>query len=163
MTTERKPARSIIGSMSPARLSPEEEEQELFVRAGYEPVKAIAQKLKRSEHSVRFRLKGRAISARVTGSWSLRRIQQTLHISHRRLQRLIGNGFLRVRDPWISAISLAKFCRKYGTAALPIAKYTKFLACRRSGSTPLFLSLPSIALSPSRSLGVPGNSRHPAQ
>jgi len=58
-----------------------EEEQELFVRAGYEPVKAIAQKLKRSEQSVRFRLKGRAISARVTDGWSLRRIQQTLHIS----------------------------------------------------------------------------------
>ena len=68
-----------------------EEEQELFVRAGYEPVKAIAEKLKRSEQSVRFRLKGRAISARVTDGWSLRRIQQTLHISHRRLQRLIGS------------------------------------------------------------------------
>ena len=96
-----------------------EEEQELFVRAGYEPVKAIAEKLKRSEQSVRFRLKGRAISARVTDGWSLRRIQQTLHISHRRLQRLIGSGFLRVRDPRVSAISLAEFCRKHGTVALP--------------------------------------------
>ncbi len=96
-----------------------EEEQELFVRAGYEPVKAIAQKLKRSEQSVRFRLKGRAISARVTDGWSLRRIQQTLHISHRRLQRLIGSGLLRVRDPRVSAISLAEFCRRRGTVALP--------------------------------------------
>jgi hypothetical protein len=96
-----------------------EEEQELFVRAGYEPVKAIAKKLKRSEQSVRFRLKGRAISARVTDGWSLRRIQQTLHISHRRLQRLIGSGLLRVRDPRISAISLAEFCRRRGTVALP--------------------------------------------
>ena len=96
-----------------------EEEQELFVRAGYEPVKAIAQKLKRSEQSVRFRLKGRAISARVTDGWSLRRIQQTLHISHRRLQRLIGSGLLRVRDPRVSAMSLAEFCRRRGTAALP--------------------------------------------
>src|SRR5579863_3941857 len=51
-----------------------DEEQELFARAGYEPVKAIAEKLKRSEQSVRFRLKGRAISARVTDGWSLRRI-----------------------------------------------------------------------------------------
>ena len=89
------------------------------MRAGYEPVKAIAQKLKRSEQSVRFRLKGRAISARVTDGWSLRRIQQTLHISHRRLQRLIGSGFLRVRDPRVSAISLAEFCRRHGTVALP--------------------------------------------
>ena len=96
-----------------------EEEQELFARAGYEPVKAIAEKLKRSEQSVRFRLKGRAISARVTDGWSLRRIQQTLHVSHRRLQRLIGTGLLRVRDPRVSAISLAEFCHKHGTLALP--------------------------------------------
>jgi hypothetical protein len=92
-----------------------EEEQELFVRAGYEPVKAIAEKLKRSEQSVRFRLKGRAISARVTDGWSLRRIRQTLHVSHRRLQRLIGSGLLRVRDPRVSAMSLAEFCQKHGT------------------------------------------------
>jgi hypothetical protein len=96
-----------------------QEEQELFARAGYEPVKAIAEKLKRSEQSVRFRLKGRAISARVTDGWSLRRIQQTLHVSHRRLQRLIGTGLLRVRDPRVSSISLAEFCRKHGTVALP--------------------------------------------
>jgi len=95
------------------------EEQELFARAGYEPVKVIAEKLKRSEQSVRFRLKGRAISARVTDGWSLRRIQQTLHVSHRRLQRLIGTGLLRVRDPRVSAISLAEFCRKHGTMTLP--------------------------------------------
>jgi hypothetical protein len=101
-----------------------EEEQELFVRAGYEPVKAIAQKLKRSEQSVRFRLKGRAISARVTDGWSLRRIQQTLHISHRRLQRLIGSGSLRVRDPRVSAISLAELCRRQGTVASGIKQKT---------------------------------------
>lgn len=96
-----------------------EEEEELFVRAGYEPVKAIAKRLKRSEQSVRFRLKGRAISARVTDGWSLRRIQQTLHISHRRLQRLIGSGLLRVRDPRVSAISLAEFRFRHGGVALP--------------------------------------------
>src|SRR5581483_7263624 len=96
-----------------------EEEEELFVRAGYEPVKAIAKKLKRSEQSVRFRLKGRAISARVTDGWSLRRIQQTLHVSHRRLQRLIGSGLLRVRDPRVSAISLAEFRLRHGGGALP--------------------------------------------
>jgi len=96
-----------------------EEEQELFARAGYEPVKAIAQKLNRSEQSVRFRLKGRAISARVTDGWSLRRIQQTLHVSYRRLQRLIGNGFLRVRDPRVSAVSLEEFCLEHRTVAQP--------------------------------------------
>jgi hypothetical protein len=96
-----------------------EEEQELFARAGYEPVKAIAEKLKRSEQSVRFRLKGQAISARVTDGWSLRKIQQTLHVSHRRLLRLIGRGLLRVRDSRVSSISLAEFSRRHGTVALP--------------------------------------------
>jgi len=96
-----------------------EEEQELIARAGYEPVKAIARKLRRSEQSVRFRLKGWAISGRVTDGWSLRRIQQTLHLSHRRLQRLIGQGSLRVRDPRVSAISLAKYCDKHGAAIQP--------------------------------------------
>jgi hypothetical protein len=95
------------------------EEQELFARAGYEPVKAIAQKLRRSEQSVRLRLKGWAISARVTDGWSLRRIQQTLHLSHRRLQRLIGQGSLRVRDPRVSAISLAEYCDKHGAGIQP--------------------------------------------
>jgi len=109
------------------------EEQELFSRAGYEPVKAIAQKLKRSEQSVRFRLKGRAISARVTDGWSLRKIQQTLHISHRRLQRLIGGGLLRVRDPRVSAISLAKFCRGRGTVASPeIEQKTAVTVCKEN-------------------------------
>jgi hypothetical protein len=40
-------------------------------------------------------------------------------VSHRRLQRLIGTGLLRVRDPRVSAISLAEFCRKHGTMTLP--------------------------------------------
>jgi hypothetical protein len=111
----------------------QEEEQELFVRAGYEPVKVIAQKLKRSEQSVRFRLKGRAISARVTDGWSLRRIQQTLHISHRRLQRLIGSGLLRVRDPRVSVISLAEFGRKHRTGGLPgMEKETAAAVCSKN-------------------------------
>jgi hypothetical protein len=115
------------------RLWTREEEQELFARAGYEPVKAIAEKLKRSEQSVRFRLKGRAISARVTDGWSLRRIQQTLHISHRRLQRLIGGGLLRVRDPRVSAISFAQFCRGRGTVASPeIEQKTAVTVCNEN-------------------------------
>jgi hypothetical protein len=113
---DEKPADKQKGDRRPWT---KEEEEELFVRAGYEPVKAIAKRLNRSEQSVRFRLKGRAISARVTDGWSLRRIQQTLHISHRRLQRLIGTGLLRVRDPRVSAISLAKFRLRHGGVALP--------------------------------------------
>jgi len=110
-----------------------EEEEELFVRAGYEPVKAIAKRLNRSEQSVRFRLKGRAISARVTDGWSLRRIQQTLHISHRRLQRLIGSGLLRVRDPRISAVSLAEFrLRHVGVAVPGMEAETEATVCNKN-------------------------------
>ena len=76
-------------------------------------------KLRRSEQSVRFRLKGRSISARVTDGWSLRRLQQTLHVSYRRLQHLIGNGFLKVRDPRVSVISLAEWCEKHRTTLQP--------------------------------------------
>jgi hypothetical protein len=101
------------------RLWTKEDERELFALAGYEPVKAIARKLRRSEQSVRFRLKGQAISARVTDGWSLRRIQQTLHVSYRRLQRFIGSGSLTVRDPRISAISLIKFCENHRTTLQP--------------------------------------------
>jgi hypothetical protein len=113
---DEKPANKQKGDRRPWT---REEEEELFVRAGYEPVKAIAKRLKRSEQSVRFRLKGRAISARVTDGWSLRRIQQTLHVSHRRLQRLIGAGLLRVRDSRVSAVSLAGFGLRHGGVALP--------------------------------------------
>jgi hypothetical protein len=102
-----------------------EEEDELFRLAGYEPVKVIAQRLRRSEQSVRSRLKGLAISARVTDGWSLRRIQQTLHVSYRRLRRFIGNGLLTVRDPRVSAISLVRFrCRHSLTPQIAIEEKT---------------------------------------
>jgi hypothetical protein len=111
----------------------EEEEQELFcasrLRAG-QGDSPQAQTL-RTFGSIPTQRPG--ISARVTDSWSLRRIQQTLHISHRRLQRLIGNGFLRVRDPRVSAISLAKFCSRYGTAALPeMEQKTSAVVCKEN-------------------------------
>ena len=89
------------------------------MRAGYDSVKEIARKLRRSEQSVRFRLKGRSISARVSDGWSLRRLQQTLHVSYRRLQHLIGNGFLKVRDPRVSVISLAEWCEKHRATLQP--------------------------------------------
>lgn len=96
-----------------------EEERELFARAGYDPVSEIAQKLRRSEESIRSRLKGRGMSAKVTDGWCLRRLQQTLHVSYRRLLHWIGNGSLGVRDPRVSAVSLAQFCEKHKTAPQP--------------------------------------------
>ena len=48
----------------------------------------------------------------VTDGWSLRALRQMLRVSTPRLSYLIGNGILRVRDPRISASSLAAFCDK---------------------------------------------------
>jgi len=96
-----------------------EEERELFARAGYDPVSEIAQKLRRSEESVRSRLKGRGMSAKVTDGWCLRRLQQTLHVSYRRLLQWIGSGSLGVRDARVSAVSLEEFCEKHKMAPQP--------------------------------------------
>ena len=48
----------------------------------------------------------------VTDGWSLRALRKMLRVSPARLRYLIGNGMLRVRDPRISASSLAVFCDK---------------------------------------------------
>ena len=84
--------------------------------AGYEPVKKIAQRLGRSERAVRFRLGALGMSARVTDGWSLRALRKLLRVSPARLRYFIGNGMLRVRDPRISASSLAVLCDKIRTS-----------------------------------------------
>jgi hypothetical protein len=80
--------------------------------AGYEPVSKIAQRLGRSVRAVRFRLGALGMSARVTDGWSLRALRKLLRVSPARLRYLIGTGLLRVRDPRISASSLAVFCNE---------------------------------------------------
>jgi len=103
------------GEKGPVRRSPSlpwtpEDDDKLFTWAGYEPVKKIAQRLGRSERAVRFRLGARGISAKVTDGLSLRGLRKMLHVSPARLRYLIGSGMLRVRDPRISASSLALLC-----------------------------------------------------
>src|SRR5271157_3577744 len=80
--------------------------------AGYEPVTKIARRLGRSERAVRCRLGALGISGKVTDGWSLRTLQATLRVRRPRLRRLIGMGILKVRDPRISASSLAVLCDK---------------------------------------------------
>ena len=87
--------------------------------AGYEPVKKIAQRLGRSVRAVRCRLAALGISGKVTDGWSLRTLQMTLRMTRRRLRRLIGSGMLRVRDPRISACSLAVLCDKIRSSLDP--------------------------------------------
>jgi hypothetical protein len=78
--------------------------------AGYEPVTKIARRLGRSERAVRCRLGALGISGKVTDGWSLRTLQATLRVRRPRLRQLIGIGILKVRDPRISASSLAVLC-----------------------------------------------------
>jgi len=105
------------GEAGPVRRSPSvpwtpEDDEMLFRLAGSEPVKKIAQRLGRTERAVRFRLGALGISAKVTDGWSFRGLRKMLRISSARLRYLVGTGMLRVRDPRISASSLAILCDK---------------------------------------------------
>src|SRR5271157_4225701 len=105
------------GEAGPVRRSPPvpwtpEDDEVLFRLAGSEPVKKIAQRLRRTERAVRFRLGALGLSAKVTDGWSFRGLRKMLRISSARLRYLVGTGMLRVRDPRISASSLAILCDK---------------------------------------------------
>lgn len=99
----------------------EQEERKLWELAGYEPAARIGERLGRSEGSVRCRLKMLGLSVRVKDGWSLRGLQQLLHVGPSRLRRYIVAGSLRVRDPRVSARSLAALCEKRLSAAAPSA------------------------------------------
>ena len=93
-----------------------EDDDRLLTWAGYEPVDKIAQRLSRSEKAVRCRLCALGMNARVTDGWSLRELRKLLRVSPVRFRQFIGTGMLRVRDPRITAKSLAAFCK--GNCAL---------------------------------------------
>ena len=92
---------------SPSRSWLPEDDAKLLDLAGYEPVNEIAERLNRSERSVRFRLGALGMSARVTDGWSQRALRKLLRMSRTRLRQLIANGMLRVRDPRVTRASLA--------------------------------------------------------
>src|SRR5271167_1387613 len=94
-------------------------DDKLLKLAGYEPVKKIARRLGRSERAVRCRLGALGISAKVTDGWSLRGLRKMLRVHQDRLTYLIGSGMLRVRDPRISASSLAVLCDKIRASLHP--------------------------------------------
>src|SRR5208337_1399369 len=97
----RQPSMSPSGPWTPAH------DGKLLKLAGYEPVKKIARRLVRSERAVRCRLAALRISGKVTDGWSLRTLQTTLRVRRSTLRQFIGIGMLKVRDPRISASSLA--------------------------------------------------------
>lgn len=89
-----------------------EDDDKLLDWAGYEPVTKIAQRLGRSARAVRFRLGALGMSARVKDGWSQRALRKLLRASRARLRHLVASGMLRVRDPRITASSLAAWCEK---------------------------------------------------
>ena len=89
-----------------------EDDDKLLDWAGYEPVTKIAQRLGRSVRAVRFRLGALGMSARVKDGWSQRGLRKLLRVSRARLRHLVASGMLRVRDPRITASSLAVFCER---------------------------------------------------
>ena len=92
-------------------------------------MKRIAQRLRRSENAVRLRLRTLGMSAKVTDGWSLRALQKLLRVSRARLRCLIGNGILRVRDPRVTAISLAAYCYKTARSwTMPLWKELQLLS-----------------------------------
>jgi len=93
-----------------------EDDDRLLDWAGYEPVDRIAERLGRSVRAVRFRLGALGISARVKDGWSQRGLRKLLRVSRARLRSLVASGMMRVRDPRITAASLAAWCAKKRTA-----------------------------------------------
>ena len=94
----------------------QEDDDRLLTWVGYEPVEKIAQRLSRSGRAVRFRLCALGMSARVTDGWSLRALRKLLRVSPAKLRQFIGSGMLRVRDPRITARSLAALGQRNGSS-----------------------------------------------
>lgn len=111
-TTASKPRRSNAEPRPARRAWNTADEEKLLTYTGYERIDKIAQRLDRSVRAVRCHLGALGISAKLKDGWSLRSLRDMLHISRTRLRILIGTGALRVRDPRISANSLALFCEK---------------------------------------------------
>lgn len=98
-----------------------QEERKLWELAGYEPAKRIGERLGRSEEAVRYRLKVLGLSVRVKDGWSFRALQGLLHVGPSKLRRFVAAGSLRVRDPRISASSLADLWeRRIASTTLPL-------------------------------------------
>src|SRR6266851_3498454 len=94
-----------------------EDDDKLLDWAGYEPVNKIAHRLGRSARAVRFRLGALGMSARVKDGWSQRGLRKLLRVSRARLRYLVASVMLRVRDPRVTASSLAVCCETNSPAS----------------------------------------------
>jgi hypothetical protein len=115
------PAQLVHPSRASWRRWSAEEDLKLLDWAGYEPVDKISQRLNRSIRAIRFRLCALGVSGKVTDGWSLRELRKLLRVSPTKLKQFIGSGMLRVRDPRITARSLAVLCQRSATYLDPAA------------------------------------------
>jgi hypothetical protein len=110
------PAQLVHPSRASWRRWSAEEDLKLLDWAGYEPVDKISQRLHRSIRAIRFRLCALGMSGKVTDGWSLRELRKLLRVSPAKLKQFIGSGMLRVRDPRVTAKSLAVLCQRNATS-----------------------------------------------
>jgi hypothetical protein len=91
----------------------EDDDRILLALAGYKTAEFIAKALHRSENAVRYRLAVLGKSSRVhLEGYARRTLAQQLHLGSRRIQRLIVQGLLDVKDPRITRKSLEEACRR---------------------------------------------------
>jgi hypothetical protein len=136
-SSRRAPEAKLERGVRSWRAWTEEDDGKLLDWAGYEPVDKIAQRLSRSGRAVRFRLCALGMSARVSDGWSLRALQKLLRVSSAKLRQFIGSGMLRVRDPRVTASSLARFCQRNCASVDPVAvsRIAAVTATRREAYT----------------------------
>ena len=88
--------------------------------AGYKTAEFIAKALHLSENAVRHRVAVLGKSSRVHLAGHARRtLAEELHLGSSTIQRLIVQGLLEVRDPWITGKSLEDACKTGRLTASP--------------------------------------------
>lgn len=90
-----------------------EELQTLWRHAGIQSVRAIAERLGRSERAVRWRLSALGLSAKVMDSWSQRMLRQMLHVGANRLHRWIRSGALKLVERRVRNRALRVFVDRH--------------------------------------------------
>jgi hypothetical protein len=120
-TGTSKPRKNNSTKRATPRSWTDADEDKLLTLVGYERIDKIAQRLDRSAGAVRSHVGALGMSAKLKDGWSLRSLRNMLRISNTRLRVLIGKGILRVRDPRISASSLALLWEKNRSMFQPAA------------------------------------------
>ena len=87
----------------------EREIERLLNRAGYDPVETIAVALGRTPDALRCKLASLGNGCKVTDSYSRRWVADTLHVGFRRVNKLLQDNLLEMRNPLIASAALKDF------------------------------------------------------